>query len=153
MPFFIEQITASNGGLCQEIFRSGRQFTDIIAHWVKKGLWESINELLVEQVRTQSGREKQPSLGMIDSQSVKQAQKGQLEQGYDGYKKVKGRKRHIVVDVLGLMLGCFVSAANVADGKAAPAVLVPVLQLYGRLEKVLVPCLPRRVEQLYSSCI
>ncbi len=59
------------------------------------------------------------------------------EKGYDGYKKVKGRKRHVVVDVLGLMLGCFVSAANVADDKAAPAVLVPVIELYSRLEKVL----------------
>ena len=96
----------------------------------------------------------QPSLGMIDSQSVKQAQKGQLEQGEDGYKKIKGRKRHVVVDVLGLMLGCFVSAANVADGKAAPAVLVPVLELYGQIEKVLaLPSLPRRVEQLHSSSV
>ena len=67
--------------------------------WVKRGLWESINALLVEQVRTQARRAEQPSLGMIDSQSVKQAQRGQLEQGFDGYKKVKGRKRHLVVDV------------------------------------------------------
>lgn len=74
--------------------------------WVKKGLWESINAVLVEQVRSQSGRAQQPSLGMIDSQSVKRGQRGQLEQGVDGYKKVKGRKRHVVVDVLGLMLGC-----------------------------------------------
>jgi len=43
---------------------------------------------------------------MIDSQSVKRGQRGQLDQGVDGYKKVKGRKRHVVVDVLGLMLGC-----------------------------------------------
>jgi len=50
---------------------------------------------------------------------------------------VKGRKRHIVVDVLGLVLGCYVSAANTADVKAAPAVLVWVLELYGRIAKVL----------------
>ena len=105
--------------------------------WVKKGLWESINALLVEQVRSQSGRAEQPSLGIIDAQSVKRGQRGQLEQGVDGYKKVKGRKRHVVVDVLGLMLGCYVSAANASDGKAAPAVLVPVLELYKCLEKVL----------------
>jgi len=49
--------------------------------WVENGLWESINALLVEQVQTQAGRTEQSSLGMIDSQSVKQAQKGQLEQG------------------------------------------------------------------------
>lgn len=55
----------------------------------------------------------------------------------DGNKFVKGRKRHIVVDVLGLVLGCYVTAANVADVKAAPGVLVWVLQMYQRLVKVL----------------
>ncbi|MBW4421159.1 MAG: transposase [Myxacorys californica WJT36-NPBG1] len=50
---------------------------------------------------------------------------------------MKGRKRHIVVDVLGLVLGCYVSAANTADVKAVPAVLVWVLELYERLAKVL----------------
>ena len=105
--------------------------------WVHKGLWERINALLVEQVRSQSRRDEPPSLGMINSQSVKRGQRGQVELGVDGYKKVIGRKRHVVVDVLGLMLGCYVSAANAADSKAAPAVLVPVLELYKRLEKVL----------------
>lgn len=55
----------------------------------------------------------------------------------DGNKWVKGRKRHIVVDVLGLVLGCYVTAANVADVKAAPGVLVWVLQMYQRIVKVL----------------
>jgi transposase len=50
---------------------------------------------------------------------------------------VKGRKRHIVTDVLGLVLGCYVSSANTADVKAAPAVLVWVLELYPRIVKVL----------------
>lgn len=50
---------------------------------------------------------------------------------------MKGRKRHIVVDVIGLVIGCFVSAANVADLKAAPVVLVSVLEMYGCIEKVL----------------
>jgi transposase len=50
---------------------------------------------------------------------------------------VKGRKRHIVVDVLGLVLGCYVTSANTADVKAAPAVLVWVIELFGRIAKVL----------------
>lgn len=50
---------------------------------------------------------------------------------------MKGRKRHIVVDVLGLVLGCYVSSANIADVKAAPAVLVWVLEQFGRIVKVL----------------
>lgn len=55
----------------------------------------------------------------------------------DGGKKVKGRKRHIVVDVSGLIVSCFVSAANIADVKAAPVVLVPALEANPRIEKVL----------------
>jgi transposase len=55
----------------------------------------------------------------------------------DGHKQIKGRKRHIVVDVLGLVLGCYVTAANVSDVKAAPGVLVWVLQMYQRIVKVL----------------
>lgn len=55
----------------------------------------------------------------------------------DGNKFIKGRKRHIVVDVLGLVLGCYVTAGNVADVKAAPGVLVWVLQMYQRIVKVL----------------
>lgn len=57
--------------------------------------------------------------------------------GYDGYKRVKGRKRHIIVDVLGLMLGCFVSAANVPDIKAAPVIWVWALERFARLGKIL----------------
>ena len=59
------------------------------------------------------------------------------EVGIDGNKKVKGRKRHILVDVLGLVVGCFVSAANVADIKAAPAIWVWALENYGRISKIL----------------
>jgi len=122
--------------------------------WVRRGLWESINVLLVEPVRTGAGRAEPPSLGMVDSQSVKRGHRGQLEPGVDGYKKVKGRKRHVVVDVLGLMRGCYVSAANAADSQAAPALLVPVLELYSRLGKVLaLPCLQGRARQLLASCL
>ncbi|MBD2121032.1 transposase [Trichocoleus sp. FACHB-262] len=58
-------------------------------------------------------------------------------QGVDGNKQVKGRKRHVVVDVLGLVLGCYVTAANTTDFKAAPAVVLWVLDLYERIAKVL----------------
>lgn len=68
---------------------------------------------------------------------------------------MKGRKRHIVVDVLGLILVCHVTAANVADVKAAPAILVWVLELYDRLAKILVDQgyrgdLAERIEQVYG---
>lgn len=69
---------------------------------------------------------------------------------------MKGRKRHIVVDVLGLVLVCYVTAANVADIKAAPAILVWVLEMYDRIAKILVDQgyrgdLGERIEQVYGA--
>jgi transposase len=68
---------------------------------------------------------------------------------------VKGRKRHIVVDVLGLVLVCYVTAANVSDVKAAPAILVWVLEMYERIAKILVDQgyrgdLGELIEQVYG---
>ena len=60
-----------------------------------------------------------------------------LEQGIDGNKKIKGRKRHIVVDTPGLLLNCFVSAANLADVKGAKVALAPVLEDMVRIETIL----------------
>ena len=105
--------------------------------WVKTGLWKQINLTLIAKVRKAAGREESPTLGMIDSQSVEGHQKAGPQRGVDGFKKVKGRKRHIVVDVLGLVLNCVVGAANQVDVKAAPEVLLPVLKVYKTLKKIL----------------
>ncbi|ESA38730.1 transposase is4 family protein [Leptolyngbya sp. Heron Island J] len=110
---------------------------DYYRRWVKIGLWDQMNEHLVKLVRLAEGRDEQPSLTSIDSQSVRTSEKKGPDQGIDGHKCVKGRKRHTVVDILGMVLNCFVSAANMADIKAAVAVLEPVLEAYVRLEKVL----------------
>jgi putative transposase len=105
--------------------------------WVKLGVWEAINQALVAAVRQSAGRAAAPSLTMIDSRSVKLGQTGGSAIGVDGNKKVKGRKRHIAVDVLGLVLKCHVSAANCADVTIAPWVLFWVLEQDGRIEKIL----------------
>jgi putative transposase len=86
--------------------------------WRRDGTWEKVNEALRQQVRRRAGRRPSPKSSAVDSQSVKTAGQGG-EKGYDAGKKVGGRKRHVWVDSLGLLLAVLVTAADVHDARAA----------------------------------
>jgi putative transposase len=86
--------------------------------WATDGTWQKVLDALRPQVRTRAGRQPTPRVACIDSQSARTAGGGQ-EVGTDGGKKVRGRKRHLVVDTLGLLLAVVVTAANVDDARAA----------------------------------
>ncbi len=98
--------------------------------WKRDGLIEEVHDNLVCQIRLIKGKRPEPSVGIIDSQSVKTINVCEDEIGYDGGKKIKGRKRHIVVDTLGLILSVVIHSANIHDSKAAEGVLKELKDKY-----------------------
>lgn len=103
--------------------------------WCIQGIWAQWNTILRERVRVNAGREPTPSAAVIDSQSVRSSAVAG-SRGYDGNKKVNGRKRHLLVDTLGLVLGVYVHDADIQDRSGARLLLEPLKNVFPRLQLV-----------------
>jgi putative transposase len=104
--------------------------------WLREGVFEEILENIRNIVRKCLGRQVSPSVGIIDSQSVKSGSYGGESRSVDGGKKINGRKRHIITDTNGLLLSVVVHAANEYDGKKAFDVIKTLKQRFDRMQKI-----------------
>ena len=104
--------------------------------WTREGIIEEILENLRNLLRKKLGKQVSPSIGIIDSHSVKNCSYGGENRGIDGNKKINGRKRHIITDTNGLLLSVVVHAANEYDGKKAFDVIKTLKYRFERMQKI-----------------
>lgn len=110
--------------------------------WKGNGLWVAIHTHLRQEVRAAAGRKRRPSAGIIDSQSVRSTEASD-ERGYDAGKKINGRKRHVLVDTMGLLLWVMVLPANLQDRDGARELLA---RFFGQCQ-----ALRRRVRHIWAD--
>jgi putative transposase len=101
-----------------------------------RGLWHRVFAILRAAERKRAGKDPDPSAAIMDSQSIKTTEEGGRSNGYDAHKNVKGRKRHLLVDTLGLPLSVYVTSADVQDRAGARLLLAGLKPLVPRLKKL-----------------
>jgi putative transposase len=105
-------------------------------NWEAAGVWVQLHRTIYQHVRIASGREACPSVVLMDGQSVKTTERGGTR-GFDAHKRVKGRKRHILVDTLGLPIASRVESADTSDRRAGGRLLAGLAPLFPRIQTVI----------------
>jgi putative transposase len=117
-------------------FPNWKTIYDYFRQWRISGVWKSLNDHLRGDVRENAGRNREPSAAIVDSQSVKTTDQGGPDRGYDKNKKIYGRKRHLLVDVMGLVLIAVVHSAGLQDNTASRIVLGKLKNSFKRLRLI-----------------
>ena len=104
--------------------------------WRACGLWRRLNKRLRRLIRKKVGKQAQSSAACLDSQSVKTSSEARSDVGFDAGKKVKGRKRHILVDTLGLLITVVVHAASISETAGGQLVLMELIERWWRLKLI-----------------
>ena len=104
--------------------------------WKQNGILEEIHECLVEKIRKECNKKEEPSVGIIDAQSVKSTLVSSQDKGFDAGKKIKGIKRHIIVDTLGLILAVVIQGASVQDRDGAISVINKLTENWKKIIKI-----------------
>lgn len=106
------------------------------SRWKRDGTVEQIQQTLVEQQRQKQGKKSEPTIGILEAQSAKTTLVAGESRGFDAAKKVKGRKRHIIVDTLGLVLTVVIQSASVQDRNGADEVVKAMKQCWKEVKKL-----------------
>lgn len=104
--------------------------------WKNKEIFEVIQESLVQQTRLKQGKTEQPTVGIIDAQSVKSTLVSSESRGFDAGKRIKGIKRHIIVDTLGMVLAVVIQSASVQDRDGAMDVIAKLFETWNNIIKI-----------------
>ena len=104
--------------------------------WKKGEIFEILHEALVEKIRVMKGRKEEPTVGIIDAQSVKNTLVSSENKGFDAGKKIKGIKRHIIVDTLGLVLAVVIQSASIQDRDGAVDVVNKLYESWKKVVKI-----------------